>query len=324
VGPEPLALQCSAIGIGVVKHALSLAVVAFACVALGACASGSKSVEAPKAERKKEELNPEQQALMAAYDAGGAEWESAREKALADPAQRRFLVDHLVLRMVQAYDQIARPGAEDASAQFDRVQGELVRIGAPAAGVLTALLAVSDGVVATLSARTLERIGRPAIDAMLPLTRSSTVRTRQRVTEVLGALPHAAADEPKVQAELVRLLQSDPDWVVRAHAATAIGKRGARDRVTEPARKALAAALSDKDPAVTEAAAAGLAALGDPLAVPALLEVLGPAAQRGDLRLVRACQAALMAVTGEKTERNLEGWTSWWYAKRDQLARPKS
>ena len=99
---------------------------------------------------------------MDAYDAGGAAWESARENALANVELRRFLVDHLVLRMVQAYDQIARPGGTDASAQFDRAQGELVRIGAPAAGMLTALLAVSDGVVATLSARTLERIGRPA------------------------------------------------------------------------------------------------------------------------------------------------------------------
>jgi HEAT repeat protein len=308
-----------------VKRARSIAVVALACAVLGACASDRKAAEAPKTERKQEKLTPEQQALMDAYDAGSAEWESAREKALADPELRRFLVDHLVLRMVQAYDQIARPGAEDASAQFDRAQGELVRIGTPAAGVLTALLAVSDGVVATLSARTLERIGRPAIDAVLPLTRSKAVRTRQRATELLRALPHAASDEPAVQAELVRLLHDDPDWVVRAHAATAIGARGARDRTTEPARKALAAAITaEKDPAVAEAAAAGLAALGDPLAVPALLEVLAPAVQRGDLRMVRACQGALIAVTGERAEHDLEGWTNWWYAKRDQLARPKN
>ncbi len=306
------------------RAALGIAVLALVCAMSGACASGRKPAEDPKTERKQEQLTPDQQALMDAYDSGGAAWETARENALADVELRRFLVDHLVLRMVQAYDQIARPGGADASAQFDRAQGELVRIGAPAAGMLTALLAVSDGVVATLSARTLERIGRPAVDAVLPLTRSKTVRTRQRVTEVLGALPHAAGDEPKVQAELVRLLQKDPDWVVRAHAATAVGTRGARDRVTEPARKALAAALADKDPAVTEAAAAGLATLGDPLAVPALLEVLGPAVERGDLRLVRSCQAALIAVTGERTEHDLAGWTSWWYAHRDQLARPKS
>jgi HEAT repeat protein len=299
-------------------RAALLAVIA--CAALGSCAS---EPEAPQRERTQEPLSAEQEALLDAYAAGGDTWEAARAQALADPALESFLVDQLVLRMVKSYDQIARPGAADASAQFDRAQGELARIGAPAAGVLAGLLAVSDGVVATLSATTLERIGRPAIPAVLPLLGSSSLRTRQRAAELLGELPHAADDEPAVRAALVERLRSDPDWVVRAHAASALGARGARDRVTEPARRALTAALADRDPAVAEAAAAGLAELGDPLAVPLLLEALGPAAERGDLRIVRACQGALMAVTGEAAERDLEGWTRWWYENRDQLMRSK-
>lgn len=259
---------------------------------------------------------------MEAYDAAGDEWDAARERALADPELQRFLVDHLVLRMVQAYDKIARPGGVDASAQYDRAQGELTRIGAPAAGVLAGLVAVSDGIVATLAARTLERIGEPAVDAVLPLAGSKSARTRQRATELLGDLPYAGDGEDAVRSSLVELLRADSDWVVRAHAATAIGARGSRDRVTEPARRPLEAALADADPAVAEAAAAGLGRLGDPLAVPSLLRSLAPAAERGDLRQVRACQAALLAVTGERAERDLEGWNRWWYEQRDRLARP--
>ena len=290
--------------------------------ALGSCSGAPKREPEPKQERQPVVLTPQQQALMEAYDAGGDAWDAARQGALGDPELERFLVDHLVLRMVRAYDQIARPGGIDAGAQYDRAQGELARIGPPAAGVLVGLLAVSDGIVATLSARTLERIGRPAVDAVLPLTRSSSVRTRQRATELLGDLPYAGEEEEAVRSALVALLREDTDWVGRAHAATSIGSRGARDRVTEPARKPLEAALTDADPAVAEAAAAGLASLGDPLAVPALLRVLGPAAEGGDLRMVRSCQGALLAVTGEQAERDLQGWNRWWYEHRDRLARP--
>jgi len=275
----------------------------------------------PAAARATRELSAEEQALLEAYGKGGEEWDRARARALLDPELERFLIDRLVLEMVRAYEGIARPGGETASAEFDRAQAELVRLGERSAPVLAGLLALSDGGGASLAARTLERIGRPGIEAVLPLTGATPVRTRLRAAEVLERLPHAGGREAQVRAALTSLALDDPDWTVRAQAARSLGERGSRDRLTEPARRTLERVLSDPDPAVSEAAAVGLARLGDPLAVPALIERLALAVEQGDLRAVRACQGALRTVTQDPRERDLEGWQRWWYEHRDEIQR---
>jgi HEAT repeat protein len=171
--------------------------------------------------------------------------------------------------------------------------------------------------------RTLERIGRDAVGEVARALADPERETRRRAAELLERLPHAADAEPAAQARLTRVLEADPEWIVRAQAALALGARGARDRDPEPARRALERALSDADAAVAASAADGLARLGDPLAVPALIAGLERGLAQGDLRLVRALESALEASSGDPRRRDLDGWRSWWYEHRDALLRAR-
>jgi HEAT repeat protein len=182
-----------------------------------------------------------------------------------------------------------------------------VRLSEASTPVLVGLVALGDGVVAALATNTLERIGRPAVQPVARLLLAAPAPTRRRAAEALARLPHAGSDEDQVRAGLELLLRKDPDWVVRAQVALAMGMRGARDRTTEPV--------------VIEAAAEGLTRLGDPLAVPALIQSLSAAADRGDLPSVQALQKTLRALTGEQGEGGLEGWRRWWFEHRDELQR---
>ena len=267
--------------------------------ACGAPAASEPSPARPRAElTRTSELPERHRELLAAYGRGGADWERARGAALEDVELERFLVDNLVIEMVRAWSAMAGETAPRSRAAFERAQGELVRLGPRSVPLLIGLLEAPDGVVGQLAARTLERIGRDAVGAAVSLLSSPQRDARRRAAELLERLPHATDGEVAAQAGLARALDADPEWIVRAQAALALGARGARDRDTEPARRALERALGDADPAVAASAADGLARLGDPLALPALIGALERAVAAGDLRFVHALERALQASSG--------------------------
>ena len=89
-------------------------------------------------------------------------FERLRTDALFERRER--LVPVRLAPRVQRPTHLRRQTERPIGGEFERAQAELVRLGEASAPVLAGLLALSDGVVAALSARTLERIGRPALD----------------------------------------------------------------------------------------------------------------------------------------------------------------
>ena len=265
------------------------------------------------------ELPPAQRELLEAYGRGGADWESARARARADPALARFLVDNLVLEMARAHRALSGPEPERGRAACERAQEELARVHGHALPVLVQVLGVPDSILATLAHQTLQRIGRPANAALLAALEDPSPRLRQRAAAALADLPHDGPGEAALEARLAALAHGDPEWWVRAQAALALGARGARSRETTPPRRALEEALSDSDVAVAESAAAALAQLEDPRAVPALIRCLARGVQAGELRLVRASTRALQSVSGVREELDLEEWRAWWDGHRREL-----
>jgi HEAT repeat protein len=273
----------------------------FAIVLAGACAGPR-----PAAERRPEdqgavvavsELPERHRELLEAYGKGGSVWEDARRRALADPELARFLVDNLVIELVRAWhgQNAAEPGR--ARRAFERARAELVRSGTVAAPVLAQLLDVGDAVVAELAANVLLRIDPAPVAEMAELLGSPEGETRRRAAALLARLGANAEADGRAHEALERLAHADPEWTVRAEAAAALGVRGARERSSTPARKALERALADPDPAVAAVAAKALQRLDDPRAIPALKQALERAAARGDLRVLRAVEEALEALS---------------------------
>lgn len=295
-------------------------------VVLWACESAPSDPRdgRPKAELKQASELPEaHRALLEAYGRGGEPWAKARAAALEDPELERFLVDNLVIEMVRAWSAMPGDATERSREAFERAQGELARLGPSSVPVLAGLLEAPDGVVAELAARTLERIGRDAVGDVAKVLASPRRDARRRAAQLLERLPHAAGGEAEVTEALVRVLEDDPEWIVRAQTALAVGARGARDRDSAPAREALERALLDSDPVVAASAADGLARLADPLALSAMIAALERAQAQGDLRLVRALDHALQASSGETRSRDLAGWRSWWFEHRTEILRSR-
>lgn len=289
---------------------------------VGACASSGAVEPAERAEMvPANELPDEHRELLVAYAKGGERWRSARVALESDPELARFLVDNLVVDMVRGYLSLAKPGSRSGAAAYQRAQDELVRWPEVSSPVLAELLVVADDVVATLAAQTLERIGRPAVRPVAERLEHERAVARRRALEVLGRLPHGAGLEDEVRESLIRALESDEDWTVRAEAARCLGLRGARDRETARARAALEQGLSDGDPYVARTAAEGLAHLGDPRAIPALIRAVAAGVRSGEPGVVRMGQQALEALSGARDVRDLAGWRAWWGEHRDRILR---
>lgn len=270
------------------------------------------------------ELPKEHADLLAAYGKGGEAWEAARERALADDALTRFLVENLTLEMVRAQRALGGKDSRRAQAAYDRSRLELVRFGERAVPSLVAFLEVADAVGATEAADVLERIGRPAVRATVELLERDAPETRRRAAALLARLPHSGSgrEEAEIRAGLVELSEEEPEWIVRAEVARALGGRGSRDSVSEPWRNALQAMLLDSDAAVVEAAAQGLVKLGDTRAVPRLIDLLERTSRQGNLRAFQAAQGALVALTRETEKTSVEEWRRWW--SRENASTPRA
>lgn len=261
-----------------------------------------------------DELPPREREVWEAWQRGGGRWELVREDVRRDPALTRFLVDNLVRTLVKSYDRSHLASVGQKSGPFERAADELVEFAPAATPVLVGLLAVRDGIVAFLAADVLARIGLPAVEPCARLLDDREPETRRRAAELLGRLPHAAAGEIAVEEALAARVKSDPEWIVRAEAARALGARGARHAHKGFALGVLTRALGDADAAVLQSACAGLVTLGERRAVPALARALQPVSQRGDLKGLETVQAALRALTGMPRSLSPEEWLAWYDA----------
>jgi HEAT repeat protein len=278
-------------------------------LAVGACASKSKVELTPM-----EELPEANRAIWAAWNTKDSNWPMWREQALADPRLTEFLIGNLWRQMVQAYDRSdITPAGEVEMSPFDRARGELLVLGEPATPILVEMMGAGDGVVASLSAGLLKEIGAPAIEPTLAQLERPETNARRRAIELLGHLPYArAGGEDAVKRALADRLENDDEWIIRATAAIALGLRGGRDRDTEFTRGALSRALGDDDEGVSRRAAAALAALGDPRAIPALINYLDRGFRLSRLPIIRGAQGALLSLSGEAEERDVSAWRQWW------------
>lgn len=274
------------------------------------CAS-SRSADSNPRVVALDQLPERERAVWEAWQKGGARWELERDRVRADPQLARFLVDNLVRTLVKSYDraQLARAGQQNGP--FERASAELVALAEHSTPVLDGLLAVPDGIVAFLAADVLARIGAPALPYVSARLEGGLPETRRRAAELCERLPHAAQGEIELQQRLAKLVEHDEAWIVRAQAARALGARGSRHDHKGYALGVLGRALADADVAVVENAAAGLAALGERRAVPVLARALRPAAQKGQVKGVRAIQGALRALTGVREDLEPEAWLDW-------------
>jgi len=127
---------------------------------------------------------------------------------------------------------------------------------------LVSLLRDQDRSVREAAIDALRSIGAPAVDAVGTCLTERDLSVQESASAILAAI----ADE-RVLAPLITALHSG-DWIVRMHAAHALGRVRNADAV-EP----LIPLLQDKVKAVREEAAAALAAIGD-AAIPFLLKAL--------------------------------------------------
>ncbi len=256
--------------------------------------------------------------LPATYRTAWAAWlesestfELERARVERDPALARFVVDNLVREMVRTYDRsgFARPGGEPG--RFERAQADLVWLAPISTSVLAQLLAVPDGVVAFLAADRLVAIGASAIPVVTPMLKADRLETRRRAAELLGRLPNAGLDEIAVQEALADRVEHDSDWPVRAESARALGRRGSRHGHKGYVAGVLIRALRDADPTVGTSAAKGLEYLGEPAAIPRMVDEMEFASGNGHVALVRAIDEALSALAGDKKRRSPAEWRAF-------------
>ena len=289
---------------------------------LGSCASGPAPAEGSGAAIVPAASLPERErAAWEAWKKGGASWELERERALADPALARFLVDNLIRVLVRSYDRSAIARAGEAPGPFERAQADLVALAPLSAPVLARLVAVEDGIVAFLAADTLAQIGAPAVEPALALLEEPAAEPRRRGAELLAGLPPAGDAEARVVDALARRAAEDEAWIVRAQSLRTLGARGAREAERGRHAALLSRALRDPDPTVVATALEALGALGEPRAVPAVIDALARAGAAGDPGAARAAQAALERLTGERGERDPAAWRRVWDRRGAELVR---
>ncbi len=127
---------------------------------------------------------------------------------------------------------------------------------------LVALLRDEDRSVREAAVESLRSIGTPAIEAVGACLEQPDLSLQEAASAILSTI----ADE-RVLPSLIKALRSN-DWIVRMHAAKALGRIRTADAV-DP----LLPLLQDKVKAVREEAAATLAAIGD-AAIPSLVGAL--------------------------------------------------
>lgn len=297
---------------------------AFVCASalLCACGSAPRRGDANAEVVKPADLPARHRAVIAAWQKGGAAWELERENVRADPDLARFVVDNLIVEMVQAFDRSRIAKAGEKAGPFERAQAELVELEEQSTPMLAQCLALRDGVVAFLASDTLRKIGARASADVVKLLDEKSDETRRRAAELLGKLPPDPAGEPRFLAALGARVEHDTAWIVRAESAGALGARGALQTQKGFALGVLARAMADDDETVAAAAAKALGTLQEPRAIPRLIDALDPASANGRPALVKAIQTALLQLAKDAKPRDVRAWRAWWQAHEAELTQP--
>ncbi len=300
---------------------LTTVVVLVALLVAGCGSTGRKSD--PNANVVKEaDLPAQHRAVLDAWKKGGAAWEVEREEVRKDPDLARFVVDNLVLDMVQAFDRSRLAATGHAPGPFERAQAELIELHDHSTDLLAGLVGVRDGVVAFLAADTLEKIGAEANDPVAKLLEDSSDETRRRAAELLGKLPPSPSGEPRILEALGKLAEHDKSWIVRAQSARALGSRGSRQSAKGFAAGVLSRAMSDEDETVASSAAQALGELNEPRAIPRMIDAMESSAAQGRPGLLKAIQTSIAKLAGDTKSRDVRAWRAWWRDHEAELARP--
>ena len=171
-----------------------------------------------------------------------------------------------------------------------------------AVGPLVTLLRDRDRSVREAAIGALRAIGAPSVEALGACLRESDLAVQESASAILSTV----ADR-RVLLPLIEALGSG-DWIVRMHAAKALGRIGAMEAVAP-----LVPLLQDKVKAVREETAAALASIGE-AAIPALLDAL-----RHDEWLVRLHAVESLGKT--KSPRAVEPLLSVLFNDRDSAVR---
>lgn len=131
-----------------------------------------------------------------------------------------------------------------------------------AVGPLVTVLRDSDRAVREAAIGALTALGEPAVTALATCLTDRELSVQEAASAVLAVIA-----DVRVLAPLVAALKS-PDWIVRMHAAKALGRIKNAEAV-----ESLIPLLQDKVKAVREETSAALAAIGD-AAIPSLLNAL--------------------------------------------------
>jgi len=262
------------------------------------------------------ELPPGYGELWVAWREKAPDWIARRRVALEDPELTRFLVENLVLDMLAGYQRadFSTPGAM-AGSQFDRARAELITIGEPATWSLAELNAIGNGYGSAIGGQALIEIGRPSIPAVVAQLDRDEFQARGRAVDVLASLPHARRAEPELQERLRVMMVKDPEWTVRKRCVDALAARASRDTTVEDARRSISRALGDPDDAVRRTAARALMRVGDPQAIPALINYLERCEREADLRGHDAAIEALHGLSGTHEPTDSASWRSYWKAR---------
>jgi HEAT repeat protein len=295
-------------------------------VAAGLSAGCAATEEAPKRAPppivKPADLPARHQEILEAWKKGGAAWDFERDAVRADPELSRFVVDNLTIELVQAYDRSRLARVAQQRGPFERAQDELVLMADQSTPVLVQFMTLKDDIVAFLAADTLARIGVPAIEPTLKLLENADPKNRMRAADLLGKLPHAGGGETKVLEALAARVESDREWIVRGQSAQALGARGARHAHKGFAMGVLGRALNDEDISVAAAAAEALGVLGEPRAIPKLVDALAASSAAGKPMVVDAIQDALARLSRDNTRRDVNQWRAWWREHEAGFAKP--
>ncbi|MCA9003402.1 MAG: HEAT repeat domain-containing protein, partial [Planctomycetes bacterium] len=138
-----------------------------------------------------------------------------------------------------------------------------------------------------------------------------------RASRALGeiAFQRIPANTPTapVRAALADHLKNDRDWIVRSQCALALASWG-RSTTEDMAQTSgpLVAALVDEDEQVRKDVLQALGRLRDPRTLPALINHLERAINRGEMGEIVTCQKVLGAVSGDPKRRTPAQWRVWW------------
>ena len=289
---------------------------------LGACNSHSPAptassplptpLERPRVLRT-DELPERERAILSAWRAGGAQWAELEPSVLANPDERSFLVDNLVRDLVRHFEQSKLAGIGEADGTFERSRAQLVRMPADSTPLLVELTAKGDGVVAYLSADLLIAIGPGARAPVAARCSEPSASVRRRMVELWGKLPAGETPIPTAEWErLGALARHDPEWLVRGEAQSSLASIGAQQQNKGFVAGILRQGLADPDLAVAQKAAEGFGVLGEPRAIPWLIDGLIPLERKGAAAAVKAGRKSLEALSGERRDRSLAEWQEWW------------